>query len=148
MFSLKRLVRDRRANTAVEFALILPVTVLMIAGLIEFGLVTNARTALENGARAGAQYALAQGFDLTAIQNTVIAATDVTLAAQDVGVSEFYECDGTWGTQVAADTQCTGGVPLAKFVMVTATQAYAPFFPLVDLVVPSQLQGSAIVRVP
>ena len=148
MSRLTRLISDRFGNVAVEFALILPVSVAMLAGLIEYGLAANVRTALENGARAGAQLALFQGFDLNGIKNAVTAATDVTLTSQDVNASEFYECDGAWGTAVAAGTACAGGATLAKFVTVTATKAYSPYFPLIDFILPSQLQGSATVRVP
>ncbi len=148
MHHLARLRADRAGNAAIEFALILPLTVLMVAGLIEYGLVTNARTSLENGARAGAQFALFQGFDEAAITATVVAATNLALSAPNVAAEEFYECDGAWGTEVPADTECDDGAPLAKFVGVTATMDYAPFFPLIELALPSELVGSAAVRVP
>lgn len=145
---LRHFAGSRAGNAAVEFGLILPVVVVMLGGLIEFGLVANERTALETSARAGAQFALQQGFDQTGIQNTVTAASNVVVTAQDIVASQFYECSDSWGTTVAAGTQCASTAALAQFVTVRVTKSYTPFMPFLGFVVPTQLQGSATVRVP
>lgn len=139
---------DQSGNVAVEFALILPPTALMLAGLIEFGMAVNTSTSLENGARAGAQYALEQGLDLDGIDATVLGAANLDVVADDIDAEEFYECSDSWGTAVAVDTDCGDGVPLATFIEVTVTDAYTPFFPFLSSLTPSQLSGSAVVRVP
>lgn len=144
--SWRRLLRDRAGNVTTEFALILPATVLLVGGLIEFGLAVNAGTSLENGARAGAQYAIAKGLDVPGIAATVAAATNLPVKTSQVTAVLFYECSGSWGTQVPAGTNCGTGVPLARFVQVTVTQPYTPYLPLLNLVTPSQLHGSATVR--
>ena len=139
---------DQSGNVAVEFALILPATVLMVTGLIEFGMAVNNGTSLENGARAGAQYALEQGLDEDGIDATVIGATNLDVDAEDITAVEFYECSGSWGTEVAADTDCGAGVPLATFIKVTVTEDYTAFFPFLSSMTPTQMAGSATVRVP
>ncbi len=50
--------RDRRETgaAAVEFALVLPLLMLIIFGIIQFGFVMAQSAALSNGARAGARY--------------------------------------------------------------------------------------------
>jgi len=144
----RRLLRDRSGNVATEFALILPVTVLMMGGLIEFGLAVNHGTSLENGARAGAQYALQKGLDEDGITATVQAASNLTVQTGEVSTAEFYECSGAWGTVVDSTTNCGTGIPLAKFIRVTVTQPYTSFLPFVASLVPASMQGSATVRVP
>ncbi|MSO75255.1 MAG: pilus assembly protein [Alphaproteobacteria bacterium] len=146
--ALGEAVKDRHGNVAVEFAMILPITVLMLAGLVDFGLVTDTRTALENGARAGAMFALFESFDLSNIQNTVIASTDLRLVIFDIDAGVFYECDGAWSTAVAAGTACAGGTPRATFVNGTETPTYTPFFPLVDLILPTELPGPGAAGTP
>ena len=49
--------RRSRAQGLVEFALALPVLLLLIFGIIEFGRLLQAWLALENGARFGVRYA-------------------------------------------------------------------------------------------
>ena len=143
-----RLLRDRSGNVAVEFALILPTALLMVAGLIEFGMAVNTGTSLENGARAGAQFATTKGLDTTGISAVVAGASNLDPATLDVASREFYECSGTWGTEVASNATCGTGVPLAKFIEVTVTQPYTAFFPFLSSMTPTQLAGSATVRVP
>lgn len=50
------LARDQRGASAVEFALVFPVLMLIIFGIIQFGFVMAQSAALSNGARAGARY--------------------------------------------------------------------------------------------
>ena len=144
----RRLLRDRSGNVATEFALILPITVLMMGGLIEFGLAVNHGTSLENGARAGAQYALQKGLDVSGIQATIQSATNLTVQTGEISATEFYECSGTWGTAVDSTTNCGTGIPLVKFIRVTVTQPYTSFLPFIASLVPASLHGSATLRVP
>ncbi len=143
-----RALGDQSGNVAVEFALILPSAVLMVAGLIEFGMAVNTGTSLENGARAGAQFATEQGLDTSGISAVVAGASNLDPATLNVASREFYECSGTWGTEVASDTDCGSGVPLAKFIEVRVTQPYAAFFPFLSSMTPTQMAGAATVRVP
>lgn len=48
---------DERGQAIVEFALVLPVFILLLFGVIEFGLLFNAQLTLENNARECARYA-------------------------------------------------------------------------------------------
>ncbi len=139
---------DQSGNVAVEFALVLPITALMVSGLIEFGMAVNSGTSLENGARAGAQFAIEQGLDTAGILATVAGASNLDPATLDVASQEFYECSGSWGTEVVADTDCGVDIPLARFIEVRVTQNYSAFFPFLSSMTPTQMAGSATVRVP
>jgi Flp pilus assembly protein TadG len=146
--AINSFITSRRGNAAVEFALILPVTTLLIAGLIEFGMAAYDGTSLEDAARVGAQYAIQKGLDTTGIQTVVTGATKMDPSTLNVTSQQFYECSGAWGTHVDPTTTCSGNAPLAKFIQVTVAQTYTPIFPFFASVVPCQLHGQATVRVP
>ncbi|TFD19264.1 TadE/TadG family type IV pilus assembly protein [Cryobacterium sp. TMS1-13-1] len=51
-----RRIAGERGAVAVEFALLLPVLVLLVFGIFEFGRVYNAQISITNAAREGARY--------------------------------------------------------------------------------------------
>lgn len=54
-----------RGQSLVEFALILPVFLLILAGILDFGFMLNTRITLINGTREAARWAVTQGDVLT-----------------------------------------------------------------------------------
>ena len=80
---LRRLWQDRRGQSVVEFALVAPVMLLLVFGMIQFGLVLNAELTLTEAVRQGAQIVASGG--------SAQAATEVVLAdapmVQDPSVS-------------------------------------------------------------
>lgn len=142
--------RDCSGNVATEFALVLPVTALLLAGLVEFGVAVNSGTSLENGARAGAQFAMEQGLDAPGIQAVVANASNVDPDPDylTVEAQAFWECSDSWGTKVPSDTDCGDGVPLANFIEVHVTYNYEPIFPFLQSLTPAQIDAAATVRVP
>ncbi|MFM2096444.1 MAG: hypothetical protein RIS70_3568 [Planctomycetota bacterium] len=80
--------RNRRGATAVEFAIIVPVFLLLLAGIIEFGQAFRAQHALLNAARRGGRAASLTGSTNAAVTTTVrndlvsslgVLSTDVTV---------------------------------------------------------------------
>ncbi|KPL78583.1 hypothetical protein ADN00_06590 [Ornatilinea apprima] len=55
--------KDHPAQGLVEFALALPILLLLVFGVIEFGRILQAWLALENGARFGVRYAITGSYD-------------------------------------------------------------------------------------
>ena len=78
--------REERGSVVVEFALVLPILVLLLFGMIEFGRGYNARIELVSAVREGAR-AGALGKNLSTIADTTKAAapglktTDITVAS-------------------------------------------------------------------
>ena len=68
--SFARLWRDREGVSAVEFALMLPVLLLITAGMIDLGRALYQTNVIEKGLRAGAMYAARNDFPLTTSQQT------------------------------------------------------------------------------
>ncbi len=71
--SLIRLTRDGRGNAVVEFALFLPLLLLLLAGISEIGRAYYQANAVEKGLRAGALFAGRNTFPLTAQVRTMVA---------------------------------------------------------------------------
>ena len=71
--SLIRLTRDGRGNAVVEFALVLPLLLLLFTGITEIGRAYYQANAVEKGLRAGALFAGRNSFPLTGQVRTMVA---------------------------------------------------------------------------
>lgn len=71
----------------VEFALIVPILLLLVFGIIEFGIVYNTKIAITNAAREGARKAAVTSVDTdavkTAITNSVASLNDTVSSSMD-----------------------------------------------------------------
>ncbi|MCX7976381.1 MAG: pilus assembly protein, partial [Bellilinea sp.] len=80
--------RSQRAQGLVEFALALPILLMLVFGIIEFGRFLQAWLALENGARFGVRYAITGNFNPAYCQ-----AAAQALALEDADVADgHYDC--------------------------------------------------------
>lgn len=84
---------SERGAAAVEFALVLPLLVLLVFGIVEFGRGYNARVTLTHATREGVR-ALAIGSDEDPVQVTKAAATSLDPNAITVTT---VPCSGTSG---------------------------------------------------
>lgn len=73
LLSISKFIKNNRGQTVVEFALVVPWLVLMLVGIIEFGLVLNQYMVMTAAAREGARSA-ALGADDRAVTGVVKAA--------------------------------------------------------------------------
>ena len=137
--------RKDDGNAAVEFALLAPVLILLVAGLVDFGRAYFTRMQLENAARAGAQYGLLHGSDdLATIEDVVHQASEVPTADLTVSASTFCACpDGT--TSNCATGDC-GGFKPGTYVTISAQTAFVPVFPFANSSRPATITGTALVR--
>jgi Flp pilus assembly protein TadG len=111
--------RDRGA-AAVEFALLLPVLLLIVFGIIDFGRALNAQITLTQAAREGARLD-ALGQTTAAVQSrTIGAATGLSLSPANVTVTT---CPKGAGQGVNATVQAS-----YTFSFVTPIGAIAGFF--------------------
>ena len=78
------MIRDlgRRGVSAAEFAIMAPVLILLVFGTYDLGNAIQLDLRLERVARAGAEYAIANSSDETAIKNFVLGASPDLLAAE------------------------------------------------------------------
>jgi Flp pilus assembly protein TadG len=134
--------KERKATSAIELALILPVIAAMIVPLMDLGMAAYTKMEVQNAAQAGADYALKNaqaGFNATNIGNAVTNATGLSgvVANQPAAPSEVCHCvdvdpNGVpsldAGTAPPCTGTCTSGT-MGTYVVVNAQASYTPLFP-------------------
>lgn len=135
LFSLRAL--GRRGVAAAELALLAPVLVMLLLAVHDVANAMQISIRLERAARAGAQYAVANSSDLTAVRNAVIAAWPA-LTGNDVPLPVLAcQCAAT---PVACTASCPSG--LVQTITVRATRSLSPLL----LTSRSEGVGHAVVR--
>ena len=89
---LKRRACDERGQSSVEIALVLPVLLLMLAGLVDFGRAFQAYIVVTNAAREGARYGSLFPDDADGIVDaTTQGASDIgaSLDADDIDINDL-----------------------------------------------------------
>jgi Flp pilus assembly protein TadG len=135
---------------AVEFGLLAPLFLIVLAGAIDIGAALYTQIRLEAAIAAGANYALvhASAVNLTDAASlasnitTIVTTSNAGPAAGGTvvvnnGHADMCYCptgptgsppSWTWGTAATCGTTCTGGGTAGKFITITATYSYAPYF--------------------
>ena len=133
---------------SIELALLLPVFVLLVVGVFDFGLVIHQKTQLAHAARAGVQYALIrrpQEGDLTGVETAVndTAPADTT-GTRVIGSNLWCECPATPGTVVACEiTTCDRSV----YISVSIEEDYtATFYEILGISNPIHIKNEATLR--
>ncbi|WP_427006587.1 TadE/TadG family type IV pilus assembly protein [Pseudarthrobacter sp. H2] len=103
-----------KGAVAVEFALVLPIFLMLVLGIFEFGRGFNIQVSLSEAARESARYAAVHssdtGFSVGDVQNAgVAAAPSVALTAANVGIT-YRNLDGT------AAASCAAGVNVVSTI--------------------------------
>jgi hypothetical protein len=145
-FKLGQCLRKQNGTAAIEFGIIAPVALMMIAGLIEYGILTYDRTSLENAARAGAHYAFAIEYNEDKVAETAINASTLTFGPDDT-VSLGLYCECSDGSEITCGEPCADAGPNRRMIRVEIVKSYQPFMPLMDYLVPDQLRGIAMLRI-
>lgn len=87
----RRFGRDERGQALVEFALVLPILLILLLGIVDFARAWNVYQVLTDAGREGARGAVVlNGLDETGVQNVVIAAAGragIDLTAGDITVT-------------------------------------------------------------
>jgi len=114
LIHVKKLWRRDEGQALAEFALVLPILFLLIAGIIEFGRGWNIKQAVTDASREGARYTVVQITDPALFvcpdsvyskvkQRLALAHIDTTAATTTVTVTPTANCQGTPGYLAGAD---------------------------------------------
>ena len=128
--SLIRLTRDGRGNAVVEFALVLPLLLLLLAGMTEIGRAYYQANAVEKGLRAGALFAGRNSFPLTGQVRTMVANLVKTGTLDGSGpylVSGWADVNA----DLNIDDTLTFPVDATTTIPVVRVTATVPFDPLI-----------------
>ena len=101
---------ERDGNAAIEFALLLPVFLLMLLGIVEFGRVLWTQSSLQHAVEAAARYAAINYPTCGSTSQTTSYAASETFG-QNIPASDFTLTCATCGTQVSATLSFTPVVP-------------------------------------
>jgi hypothetical protein len=122
--------RNRRGQSLVEFALILPILLILLLGILDFGRAVAAYNSVSNGARSGVRVAIVNQ-DLPAIEAAVeseafgLSDVDVTFDTNVEGVPACPQASGPCCPQIG----CVVGV--------TVSTEYVPATPIFSQIVGS-----------
>lgn len=78
-------IRNNKGQALVEFAIILPILLIILMGIIEFGMMMNSYLTIQNAAREGARLGIVGGTDIEI--NTLITKISPSLNTSDLNVS-------------------------------------------------------------
>jgi len=111
---------------AVEFGFMVPVFALMVVSITDIGLGVYRKMQVEDAAQAGVQYAIAHGFDTSAISGAVTSATNSSAITASPSPVTFCGCATSSGlSTVDCGTTCPGGALAGTYTTVSAQATYS-----------------------
>ncbi len=135
---------DERGNVTVELAFVLPVALLILVGIFDFGFATFETMSLRSAARAGGQYALINPSDAAGLEQVVRNSTFVDGADVEVTYNPYCQCPS--GTTVSCSTGTCGSQSFYRLYEVTVTKPYSAIFPYPGIPDSMTLTGTAVFR--
>jgi Flp pilus assembly protein TadG len=127
---LTALCRATEGAAAIELAIIAPVLIAILVPLIDLGLGFYQQMQVEDAAQAGAQYAMAHGYNSAAIQTAVSAATPLSgITASPSPVTACGCPNGMAVDAAACGATCANGQAAGTYVTVSAQSVYTPLVP-------------------
>ena len=133
---------------AVEFALISPVLIMMLIGMMDFGMFINQRMQLQNTARAAGEYILRGGKDENVLQDVVLQPLDIEEAELEETTTEaarICECEN--GEVVECTASCPNGEYRRQYYTFSMTRNYTPIFPYPGVAEIIPITGSIRVQI-
>lgn len=131
-----------KAQGMVEFALVLPILLLLVFGIIEFGRLLFMFASVSSASREGARYGAAAGYfggvqrfeDCTGIEDAAIRIGRFAgVGSSDVAIQYTkYNDDGSTST-ITTCPPPAGQINLADRIVVRVTRNYQPLVPLVNI---------------
>ena len=118
---LRRRVRSERGAELIELALVLPILLLVIAGIVDFALMFQRFLAVSNAAREGARIAVLPGYAEPDVQNRV------TQYVRE-GIGDDTVSPATVLTPVNIDPDGTGPTPAFPAAQVTVSLTHNYLF--------------------
>lgn len=145
---LRGLLARSEGTAAIEFALILPVLVLIVTGVVEIGLTVRDSMRVQEAVSAGALYADQHGFDAAKISTAVTSAVSGAAITAAPAPAVSYGCPTASAiTASAQGAACADGFYARTYVTVSAqmprTQVFGAVFGL-----PDTLTATSTARLP
>lgn len=142
----QRLAADRCGAAAVEFALVLPVLILLLIGMFDYGALAFQTMEVQAAAHAGADYAIHNGWNSSGIQTAVTGATTLTITASPAPQLSNGCLSGNTVVFTTGSSCSSGGAP-GSYVIVNAQTAFSPMIAWSALSLPTTVSAQAVVRI-
>ncbi len=160
-----RFVADHRGVALIEFAVVMPVLVLLLLPLVDLGLGFYVKTQLMTAAEAGTQYAFVNGWSgtSTTTQTNILSAVNSAtgLGSMSATPAPALACGCADGTTItysspgsafspsacSALTACASGASPGAYVTVSTQVTYRPVFTYLIFSGSSTLTASSTVRI-
>lgn len=143
--NLAFLQRNNAGVTAVEFALIVPIMLLMFVGIADLGIGIYTNMEVQNAAQYGTEYALLKGYDASAITAAVTSSTGLS----HITVTPSQYCGCPSGNAIAASdcsATCADGTRAGTFAQVSVTDTYTTLIPYPGLPASFRLSAQSTAR--
>lgn len=140
-------ISSKKGQAMVEFAFVLPLLLLLILAMIEFGRVLNAQMVITQAAREGARVGAV--YTTTATTNADIKAaiqTPVQNAAGELAIASLKDFDKTKVAVVVNDSAVIAGEKTVKVTVPYSVQLVAPFIDQIFAESKVNLQGVSEMR--
>jgi Flp pilus assembly protein TadG len=143
--ALFRRLASEQASNLIEVSIVLPLLLIMLAGVVDLGRAIYYSQALASAASAGAIYGSQAPTDLTGMKNTV---DDDASTVPGISAKASYGCECQNGTDKSAscstDPSCSDGV--VYYVTVTASSDFKPIMPWPGIPSSLTLSSSSTMR--
>jgi Flp pilus assembly protein TadG len=130
--------KDERGAALVEFALTLPLLLVVIAGVVDFGLVFQRQEVITNAAREGARLAALPGYDDAAVESRVRTYVQQGLSMSNAALTAAMPTTGGVTVQPQNITVPLAGGSTAtvatRVVTVNYTHSYLLLGPMLSLI--------------
>lgn len=137
---------NRRGNMVVELAFVIPVLVILVLGIYDFGRMALHQITLSSAVRAGAQYGTQDVISAADINGIIQAARDdANDDTLDVTARQYCSCPGVGET--ACSVTCPDGEFTFLYLDVTAQDQYAFLFDYPGISSPKTMTSSTRMRV-
>jgi Flp pilus assembly protein TadG len=114
---------------AIEFGFIAPVLLLMLLGVLDFGMAFWQQMEIAGATDAGAQWGMTNTYDSNSITSVVQAATSLSVPTANISPSNPCGCASSSGvTTYACTSTCPDGSAPKIYIFVSAHVCFKPIF--------------------
>ena len=133
----KRFTRDRSGVTAIEFAMIAPMMAAAMVMALDYSLYVVNRTRMHSGIRAGIQYLMDNGRDLTQLETIVAQSWSEKPADYDIDTERYCLCSDAVH---ACNVLCADDSAPESYFSINASGTLDGFFNDLQLTATEQLR--------
>ena len=116
-------------SVAIEFSIAAPVLAIMFVPMVDIGMAVYQQMQVQDAAQAGAQFAMAHGWNSSSIQSAVTSATPLSVSASPAPSKSCGCPDGSSVSAATCGSTCSDGLQAGSYVTVSAQATYTPLLP-------------------